>query len=95
MYAEGMSEWVNKYRNGREFAEHLDGVVWYDAPAPKRWHRCTPQSRAFLVGEHVEHCACGGLRFDGHGIWIDRNQRIGPSWFAQLVAALARRPVGR
>lgn len=58
-----------------EWFEHLDGTEWFEVDVPPRWHRCWPQSRAWMHRELVERCACGSLRFDGHGPWIDRNSR--------------------
>lgn len=58
-----------------EWMEHLGGIAWYYADVPRRLHRCRPQTRAWMDAELVERCACGSLRFDGHGPWIDRNSR--------------------
>lgn len=57
--------------------ENLNGVWWHKAPLPRRWHRCTPQTRATLNGLRVERCACGATRLDGHA-WIERNTRKRP-----------------
>lgn len=73
----------------REFAElvarfpdanpnhHRDGIPWYDAPVPRRWHRCWPQTTGSTrTIARVERCACGATRLDGPGHpWIDRNSR--------------------
>lgn len=62
---------------GTDYVEHLDGVDWFYADVPPRWHRCWPQTRGWVsvYRELVERCACGSLRFDGHGPWVDRNSR--------------------
>jgi hypothetical protein len=55
---------------------HVDGVAWHEAPLPRRWHRCKPQTSGRLSGGSlIERCACGAVRYDGHGVWIERNQR--------------------
>ena len=46
----------------------VDGVWWYDAPLPRRWHRCRPWTVGLVDGGHlgpavVQRCACGGMRF--------------------------------
>lgn len=67
--------WLKSYSDGTEYLEHVNGVHWFDAPKPWRWHRCRPQTRGFILGDFIERCACGGLRYDGHGPWIERNSR--------------------
>jgi hypothetical protein len=55
---------------------NLDGVWWYEAPKPRRFHRCRVQTFGYLrSGATVERCACGGIRMDSLGPWIDRNSR--------------------
>lgn len=76
-----LDEKITKYYTSRGWvspmtrlvALHLDGVMWLDAPIPSRFHRCTPQTRG--VAMSIERCACGGLRYDGNGPWIQRNSR--------------------
>lgn len=53
---------------------HRDGVPWTDAPRPRRWHRCEPQSTMVKESGRFERCACGGRRIDG-GQWDHRNER--------------------
>lgn len=54
--------------------EHLDGVKWFEAPVPRRWHRCTPQTRAWIgLFTRVERCACGAIRID-EGFWHNKNE---------------------
>jgi hypothetical protein len=58
--------------------EHLDGVPWHDAPIPRRWHRCWPQTKGMVSGGMVRRCACGALQrplWSGRPYWIDRNTR--------------------
>lgn len=56
--------------------EHLDGIPWYKAPIPRRWHRCKPQTKGWLrYFTRVQRCACGGIRMDGHHGWAERNSR--------------------
>jgi len=70
-------------RRRRESPEwHRDGIAWYAAPVPGRWHRCKPWSvfisRHGMTGEPVlvERCACGAQRRDGEEyVWTDRNSR--------------------
>lgn len=57
--------------------QHRNGVWWYDAPLPRRWHRCKPWStgstQSFAL---VERCACGAIRLNGESRpWMDRNSR--------------------
>ena len=52
-----------------------DDVPWWDAPVPRRWHRCRVQTtgateRLVLV----DRCACGAIRLDSH-YWMNRNSR--------------------
>jgi hypothetical protein len=53
--------------------EHRDGLSWWEAPVPRRLHRCKPQTRGYLNWfTFVERCACGAIRMDGSH-WMDRN----------------------
>lgn len=57
---------------------HVNGVWWYDAPLPRRWHRCTVWSSGAIDGfgiNMVERCACGAICHRGDRIWIERNSR--------------------
>lgn len=57
---------------------HADGDWWYEAPLPRRWHRCRPHTSALTTMRgrvfDIDRCACGAMRFSG-GPWTDRNQR--------------------
>jgi len=68
-----MPEWVPDGYN--RCISHLGGVPWFEAPRPRRWHRCRPQSEGWIDGEFIQRCACGGISFDRDGIWIKRNER--------------------
>ena len=37
---------------------HRDGVPWWEAPIPSRFHRCSAQTVSLVQG--VARCACGG-----------------------------------
>lgn len=59
---------------------HADGVWWYEAPLPPRWHRCRPWTTGRVDSENlgpkmIHRCACGAMRFGEKGVWIERNQR--------------------
>lgn len=55
---------------------HLEGVPWFEAPVPRRFHRCWVQTRGWVGMGLVERCACGGLRQPSWGRgWIERNSR--------------------
>jgi hypothetical protein len=60
------------------YTTHVDGTWWYEAPLPRRWHRCRPHTSALVTtgGQalHIDRCACGAMR-SGSGPWADRNQR--------------------
>jgi len=64
---------VISFAAGAEYSEDRDGVNWFDAPLPRRWHRCRAQSRGNLGG-HVYRCACGAISPDGK-YWLERNSR--------------------
>jgi ribosomal protein S27E len=53
--------------NSEQPDEHRDDIEWWRAPLPRRWHRCTPWTTAFVDGERVERCACGALRVSCRG----------------------------
>lgn len=52
------------------------GVLWHDAPLPRRGHRC----KTWTVGktwdnQRVDYCACGAVRMNDTGPWLKRNSR--------------------
>lgn len=68
--------WVHTFEDGIQYTASLDGVAWYDSPVPRRWHRCTPQTRAQFAGlGRVERCACGAIRRGPGDVWLERNSR--------------------
>ena len=64
-----------------ETLHHIDGVQWFDAPAPPRQHDCWAQTSAYDVfGALVaERCACGAVRLCDNPYrehpWLERNSR--------------------
>jgi hypothetical protein len=70
--------WVVRYaaRDGDAWQEDRRGVAWPDAPVPRRWHACRAQTRGFTgPGDYFERCACGGIRLDRSGPWLEKNTR--------------------
>lgn len=56
--------------------EHKNDLPWWQAPKPRRWHRCTPQTSGVASsGRFYERCACGAARIDGYGPWMEQNSR--------------------
>jgi len=56
--------------------EHRDGVWWYDAPIPPRFHRCWVQTEGWIGFSQVWRCACGAIRNPGISRrWMERNSR--------------------
>lgn len=56
--------------------EHRDGIPWWEAPVPRRWHKCSAQTVGWLSCGYVERCACGAISGLGaRGYWFDRNSR--------------------
>jgi hypothetical protein len=53
-------------------AERAANPAWFDAPKPRRWHRCKPHTAAATRLGFVQRCACGAARFDDCP-WIERN----------------------
>lgn len=56
---------------------HRDGVAWFDAPIPRRWHRCSPQTKGWHNLTLVLRCACGAIGGYEYGrlVWDERNSR--------------------
>lgn len=62
---------------------HLDGVPWWDASIPGRWHRHWIQSVGWTDDwtgggkAELHRCACGAIRtLDGpYSGWMGRNER--------------------
>lgn len=56
--------------------KHRNGVPWYQAPIPSRWHRCRPWTSALDDLTRVDRCACGATRLGGsEHRWLERNER--------------------
>jgi len=73
-----MVPWKRTYQHPTDddHVESVNDMDWFDAPKPRRWHRCKPQTRgSFTAYGLVERCACGGVRMGGGGPWIERNSR--------------------
>lgn len=73
-----MAEYELGYRSddGTVELEHLDGVPWWEASVPRRWHRCRVQSRGHIsLSDYVERCACGAIRRGGDRPWLNKNER--------------------
>lgn len=67
--------WHHQWLSDFDFVQNLDGVPWFEAKRPRRWHRCKPQTRgqAGFAG-YLERCACGAISREGRH-WFDRNSR--------------------
>jgi hypothetical protein len=66
----------NFYRMLRLGIVNTKGVFWYDAPLPRRWHRCKPWTNIITIRK--SHCACGAWSYyDGHHkkVWVGKNCR--------------------
>lgn len=70
-----MSNYKVEWSHLGDYVEHLDGVPWYDKPAPPRWHICRTQTRGLILGSYIERCICGAIR-NGPGRWSERNRRV-------------------
>lgn len=58
---------------------HLNGVPHFEAPIPRRLHRCWVQSFGWSGFVKVERCACGAIRRCGDRRWAERNSRKRPA----------------
>jgi hypothetical protein len=56
-----------------EINQAEDGIHWFDAPLPRRWHKCKKQSVFTGKSEYVARCACGAVYIMGG--WIEKNSR--------------------
>jgi len=65
--------WVTAYDADDNAVQHLDGMPWWGAPLPWRWHRCRAQSRMGTNCFRVRRCACGAIDL-GLG-WDEKNAR--------------------
>lgn len=53
---------------------HVDGIPWYEAPLPRRWHWCKAHTSGLVNDAVIDRCACGAIRMDG-SLWMERNSR--------------------
>lgn len=54
---------------------HTNGIPFWEAPLPWRWHRCQPWSWMNIPAMGlIQRCACGAIRRD-QGTWIEKNSR--------------------
>lgn len=62
-------------KDGSTLTTHFHGIPWWDAPKPRRFHRCRPQTEGcmnyFTV---IQRCACGAISIDGQR-WMNRNSK--------------------
>lgn len=54
---------------------HSGNVRWDEAPIPKRWHKCFPQTTSGEYGMGAARCACGAVKFSIFGRWSEKNSR--------------------
>lgn len=58
-----------------EDRENKNGLWWYQAPLPRRWHKCSPWSSCWInLFDRVERCTCGAIRYN-KGTWHEKNSR--------------------
>lgn len=53
----------------RILLKHRNGVPWYDAPIPRKWHFCRAWSSGWVDLTQLERCACGAQRDVYQGRW--------------------------
>lgn len=75
-----MGDWVpyETLPGSPNIVHNLDGVWWHQAKKPRRLHVCSTQTKAWTGAgslHYVERCACGAIRFQNYGPWINRNER--------------------
>lgn len=64
-----------KSEDGSTTLTHYKGIPWWDAPKPRRIHRCRPQTEGFMnYFTLVQRCACGAISTHG-GRWRDKNSK--------------------
>ena len=64
-----------RHDDGSAMMTNFRGVAWHAAPAPRRLHRCRPQSEGFInYFTLIQRCACGAISIDG-GRWRGRNSK--------------------
>ncbi len=51
---------------------NLDGISWYDAPAPPRRHKHWAQTDGWIGLDQFQRCPCGALRRNSpHWVLLD------------------------
>lgn len=60
---------------GNTEINHVHGIPWYEAPIPRRWHKCRPQTTGWVgYFTPVLRCACGAIKYD-RDKWRNKNTR--------------------
>jgi hypothetical protein len=54
---------------------HENGVPWWEAKLPRRWHLCYVQTWGLVDGWMFARCPCGADRIDVAGYWHNKNSR--------------------
>jgi hypothetical protein len=71
------AEAYKQYREQKRAHERslsVNGVFWYEAAVPRRWHRCYAHTSGIVSFKLVERCACGAIRYEGSR-WMEKNAR--------------------
>ena len=56
--------------------KHKDGIPYWKAPIPRRFHFCRAQTVGKLGDQWIWRCACGALRSPKRfKFWINKNDR--------------------
>lgn len=66
---------MTEYERTRADLLGTGGDRWWQAPLPRRWHRCRAWTMGRVDGALIMRCACGGFRFASERFWMDRNSR--------------------
>jgi hypothetical protein len=69
-----MPNWVCTFENDGDYMESIEGILWADAPLPRKRHHCTPQTRGWFGVSYVERCACGAIRGSRYVDWEEKNR---------------------
>lgn len=56
--------------------EHEDGVPWWEAPPPRRFHLHYAQTKGWHGFNEIWRCACGAMRFNGDRWVRERSPRV-------------------
>lgn len=66
---------VGSWDGGRFEVAHRNGVPWFEAPLPHRFHRCKVQTQGWVDLDFIERCACGAVRLQRSGWWRKNETR--------------------